>query len=272
MLTSVDMNTKVLKTAKKVFAVILPIVLLFSLVSCDKAKAEPYPAHTERFFVNDFANVLTQEDADKIYTMGTALQDATTAQAVVVTVESLNGKEAAEYALELGREWGVGDKDKNNGVVVLLSKADREIYISVGYGLEGALPDSKTGRIIDNYGIPYFQNDNFSVGLISIYSSVVNEIYVEYGIAPQENYTPIDLIPNNKGEEVSFGKVAVSWLALIVLVLLYMIIFGRRGGMFIFGAPRFFTGGFNSGFRGGGSFGGFGGGGSFGGGGAGRKF
>lgn len=250
------------------------MILVLSLTSCGKEKKQALPNATERFFVNDFAEILTKDDADKICTAGAALQKQTTAQAVVVTVEDLDGKEIDDYALELGRNWGVGDKEKNNGIVVLLSESDREIYISVGYGLEGALPDSKTGRIIDNYGIPCFENDNFSAGLTGIYNAVVNEVYIEYGITPQDNYIPIDLLPEKQVESPSAGKVLISWLILIALVALYGLIFGRRGGMFIFGAPRFYGGfGGHNNFNGGGGFGGFsGGGGSFGGGGAGRKF
>ncbi len=260
------------KNIKRIFAFACAVLLIFSLTACGRQEKK-LPKVTQKFFVNDFAEILTKDDADKIYNTGAALSEQTTAQAVVVTVESLDGKPIADYALELGRAWGVGDKEKNNGVVVLLSESDREIYISVGYGLEGALPDSKTGRIIDNYGIPYFKNDNFSAGIMSIYNAVVNEIYIEYGITPQENYIPIDSLPATQQSSASAGQVAISWLILIVLVALYTLIFGRRGGMFIFGSPRFFSGFGGNNFRGGGGFGGFsGGGGSFGGGGAGRKF
>ncbi len=267
------MKKTVFKNSKIFFALILALVLLFLLAACaGKTQENQLPSATEKFFVNDFAEVLTQDDAEKIYTMGVALQEQTTAQAVVVTVESLGGQAIEEYALTLGRNWGVGDKEKNNGIVVLLAESDREIYISVGYGLEGALPDSKTGRIIDNYGIPYFENDNFSAGISAVYNAIVNEIYIEYGITPQENYIPIESLTNTDDETASAGQVLISWLILLALIVLYSVIFGRRGGMFIFGSPRFFSG-FNNhnNFRGGG-FGGFSGGGSFGGGGAGRKF
>lgn len=248
-----------------------------SLVSCGKQMREQYPTPTDKFFVNDFAEVMTEADKDAVYTAGAALQQATTAQAVVVTVDSLNGEPIEDYALQLGREWGVGDKEKNNGVVILLSESDREVYIAVGYGLEGALPDSKTGRIIDTYGISYFSSDKFSTGLVSVYNAIANEIYIEYGIAPAENYVPIDQLSSSKSESTTAGQVIISWLVLIVLLSIYVSAFGRRGGLFLFGAPRIFGGGshFNgSGFGGSsGGFGGFsGGGGSFGGGGAGRKF
>ena len=266
---------------KKIFlrvsTLVVVVVMVLSLASCGKESRNQYPQPTEKFFVNDFANILTQADATTIYTSGVDLQEATTAQAVVITVDSLNDMPIDDYALQIGRQWGVGDKDKDNGVVILLSESDREIYIAVGYGLEGALPDSKTGRIIDNYGLTYFSNNNFSTGLVNIYNAVVNEIYIEYGMQPSENYIPADLLPDSQNDSSSAGQVIISWLVLIVLVMLYTAIFGRRGGLFIFGSPRFFTGGFHhhgGGFGGSsGGFGGFsGGGGSFGGGGAGRKF
>lgn len=252
----------------------LVAAILLSFTACGKSAKTQLPTPTEQFFVNDFAAVLNQTDANTIYTKGVECQEVTTAQVVVVTVDSLDGKLAEDYALELGREWGVGTEDKDNGVVILLSEGDREIYIAVGYGLEGALPDSKTGRIIDNYGLIYFSSDNFSAGLVSIYNAIINEVYIEYGIEPSENYIPADLLPDSQQETTSVGNVAISWMVLLILVLLYTGIFGRRGGLFIFGSPRFFGGGFHGGFGGSsGGFGGFkGGGGSFGGGGAGRKF
>lgn len=269
------------KIILRVAAFVLAVCMALLLASCGNETKEQYPAPTDKFFANDFAGVMTEADINTVCTAGAALDEATTAQAVIVTVDSLDGKEPADYALELGREWGVGAEDKDNGVVILLSEGDREIYIAVGYGLEGALPDSKTGRIIDNYGISYFSADNFSAGLVNIYNAIVNEIYIEYGMQPSENYIPADLLPDTQDDVESLGRVVISWLVLMVLVVVYVLIFGRRGGLFIFGSPRFFTGGFNhhggfgsgGGFSSGGGFGGFrGGGGSFGGGGAGRRF
>lgn len=268
------MKVYFLRSLKKAAALILATVLMLPLVSCGRKTREQLPTPTDKFFVNDFAGVMSEADIETVYTKGAALDGATSAQAVIITVESLDGKEAADYALELGREWGVGDKDQNNGVVILLSESDREIYIAVGYGLEGALPDSKTGRIIDTYGVPYFQDDEFSAGLVSVYNAIVNEIYVEYGIQPSEDYTPIDLLPATQ-DESDLGDIIVSWIVLMILVIVYMTVFAKRG-LVLFGTPRFFGG---SSFYHGGSFGsgggsgGFkGGGGSFGGGGAGRKF
>ncbi len=241
-----------------------------------KAQKDLYPEPTDKFFVNDFANVISDTAEEEIYSRGVALNNKTEAQAVVVTVDTVGDEEIADYALKLGRDWGIGAEKEDNGILILLAVADREVYIAVGYGLEGAMPDSKTGRILDNYAVPYFSEDNFSDGMLSVYKAVVNEIYIEYGIETEEGYVPIEYLAEKP--EVSGGKVAVSWASLAVIVLLYLFIFRRRG-IFIGGFPMgpFYSGnhwrGGRGGGFGGGSFGGFsGGGGSFGGGGAGRKF
>lgn len=242
------------------------------------AAANKYPDPDSRFFINDFADVIDSGAEEEIYSRAVALQEKTTAQAVVVTVETLDGEEPADYALGLGRQWGVGQEDEDNGVVILLAESERQIYIAVGYGLEGALPDSKTGRIIDTYGLDYLREDDFSTGLLEIFKAIVNEVYIEYGEEPEEGYTEIDDI---YGDELDgYGaKVAASWAVMLAVVILFVLIFGRRRrGFFGFGGPPGGFGGggfggFSGGSGGGFSGGGFsGGGGSFGGGGAGRGF
>ena len=83
------------------------------------------------------------------------------AQIVVVTVQSLGGQSIEEYATELFRKFGIGDKEKNNGVLLLCSTGDRLFRIEVGYGLEGRLTDGKTGRIQDEYIIPYLKENDY---------------------------------------------------------------------------------------------------------------
>lgn len=257
---------------------IISFLCLFSLVillcGCETEEKKLQP--TENFYVNDFANIIDADDESLMLSKAVALNEATTSQVVVVTINSLNGAEASDYALNLGRDWGVGDKEKNNGIVILLSLEEREIYIAVGYGLEGALPDSKTGRIIDRYGLSYLKSDNFSDGLLSINNAIINEVYIEYGIEPEEGYVPIDSLGNIAVYENEPVKVTVSWIILIIILIIFFTITRGRGGPFFFlGFPGYFGGGYRSGGFSGrsGGFGGFsGGGGSFGGGGAGRRF
>ena len=102
---------------------------------------DDYPSPTSDFFVNDFASCLTDEDKSTIQALGEELYKKTKAQVVVVTVQSLGGRDIESYSIGLAREWGIGDKDDDSGVLLLLSTGDRQVRIEVGKGLEGSLTD-----------------------------------------------------------------------------------------------------------------------------------
>ena len=260
-------------TMRKILSIAAVLLFMVSLCGCSLEEEQLKP--TNEFYVNDYADVISPEHESEMLSRSVALNEKTTAQVVTLTVESLNGEEPSEYALEIGREWGIGDKEKDNGILILLSESDREIYIAVGYGLEGALPDSKTGRIIDHYGLEYLKEDDFSQGLLNISKAVVNEVYLEYGIEPEEGYTPIDLLNDSNSLTEDGGSVAIAWIIMIIIVLIIFFFSGKGGPWH--SRPRmyggFYGGSFGSSGRSGGGFGGFsGGGGSFGGGGAGRGF
>lgn len=196
------------------------------------------------------------------------LYQKTGAQVVVVTLDSIDGADIQEYGVQLGREWGVGDEDKDNGIVLVLAMEEREVGISVGYGLEGAVTDMQSGIILDNYALPYFQEDNYSEGLSAAYDALINEVYLEYGLEADPDYVPVDEL-----EEVTTGA---TFSLIILLVFLCVVSTVMRRTRRLHPAFFFFpTGGGNFHHRsgGGGGFGGFrGGGGSFGGGGASRGF
>ena len=242
-------------------------VLVLILLPC--AAAADIPKPTSSFFVNDFAGVITESDRRTMQSQGESLYSACGAQVVVATVSDLGGDDIESYSLNMARSWEIGDKDENNGVLLLLAVSERKVRIEVGYGLEGALPDSKTGRILDTYGMDYFRNDEFSEGLASVYNSLINEVYIEYGLVADENYTPVI---NYSGDDELFSAVVAVFV--VIAVIIYLILrrilpFGRRhyrGGFY--GGGSFGGGSFRG--RGGGGF--SGGGGSFGGGGSSRGF
>ena len=150
------------------------------------------PSHTEDFYVNDLAQVLSTKTKAYILEQSIKLDELSGAQLVVVTIDSTNGLPLEEYALDILRGWGIGSKDKNNGVLILLAVEDRKSRIEVGYGLEGALPDGKTGWIQDEFMIPYFSTGDYSTGILEGYKAILLEIYNEYDIEPQglEDITP----------------------------------------------------------------------------------
>ncbi len=208
-------------------------------------------------YANDYANVLSEKTEKHINETSKKYSGDGT-QVVVVTVTSLDGMDIETYANRLFRSWGIGDKDKDNGLLILVSTGDREIRIEVGRGLEGTFNDAKCGRLMDVYAIPHLKENDYDEGIKSLYDAVIAGIE-----------DPVFLEELEEETDVSAGEV----IGIIVLIILYIIFTSRRGGgRFI---PIFFGGynggGYRGGSSGGGGFGGFGGG-SSGGGGASRGF
>ncbi len=265
-------------------------VLILSLSLSISVFAIDFPEPTSDFFVNDFADVISEEDEAEIMQIGADLYNQTTAQVIVVTVESLDGYEVNDYALELGREWGVGSAETNNGAVILLSVTDRKITIQVGYGLEGCLTDAGTGRILDDYALPYLRNNEFSTGLIECYKAVINVVCEEYGMESDPNYVidNYDYYDNYGNDDAFTMDYGIEILIAVIIVSVIMVIVmknsknGGNGNGTNSGTGGHYHGGgmFYGGFSGGSSRGGFsgggggfrGGGGSFGGGGSSRGF
>lgn len=263
------------RTVKRIAKTVLVFgLLVFAVAGCEQEGQESLKP-TERFFVNDFADVISPQDEDTIFSLGVQLQEKTGAQAVAVTVPSLDGRDIREFGVELGRDWEVGQKEKNNGVMLILAIEDREVSIEVGYGLEGGLTDIETGIILDKYATPHLSKDDYSTGMVEAYKAIVNEVYIEYGMEPSEGYIPAEQIENTQEEDDTDGLVGVlvPFVIIGILVLFFIIRGGRFGGfpsMYFGGGRGGRGGGFGGGFGGGGGF--SGGGGSFGGGGSSRGF
>lgn len=256
-------------------------VILFCIIigalclSACKSSAFNVPEPTGEFYVNDYANVMDQSTKDRIVDMGSRLQKtegSQGAQVVVLTVQTLNDRSLEEYSYEVAQKWGIGNKEADNGVLILLALDERKSRIEVGYGLEGALNDAKTGRIQDRYMIPYFKKDDFNTGLIQGYSAIVQEICEEYGLDASQFEHPYGLpLEEESGGDSSAIEFIISGIVFLLVVIIGSIRRGGRGGRGGF----FWFGGFGpGGFGRGGGFGGGGysGGGSFGGGGSSRGF
>ncbi|RZL48490.1 MAG: TPM domain-containing protein [Pedobacter sp.] len=238
--------------------------------------AQEFPAKPSTL-VNDYTNTLTASQKQELEQKLVAFDDSTSNQIAVVIIKSVGEYDINEYAYKLGREWGVGGKEKNNGVILLIAMGDRKISIQTGYGLEGALPDIYTKRIIENDIKPFFKENDYFSGINAGTNSIIALIKGEY-----KNDSPK---AKSKG-----GKGSAGFIVLIIIIIIVIII--RRGGggggsqviggrgvadalfwsMLFGGGGRNsggggFGGGFGGGSSGGGGFGGFGGG-SFGGGGS----
>lgn len=228
----------------------------------------PEPMKPKRI-VNDFTGLFTPQQNQALEQKLRHFNDTSSTQIAVVTVPSLNGYEPNDYAQRLAEKWGVGQKGKDNGLLVLVKpKSEREkgqVAIAVGYGLEGVIPDAIASRIIRNEIIPEFQQNNYYSGVNKATDVLMKLASGEF---TAEQY-------NKKNKKDRGGLIFLPFLIVFLLPLFIRrrkgYTTGSHGGG---GVPPIFFGGFGgrgSNFgsfsSGGGSFGGFGGGG-FGGGGA----
>ncbi len=199
-------------------------------------------------YVNDYTGTLPQNVQTELNGILKQLETKTGAQIAVVVINSTEGVPPSDYAVEFGQKWGVGKKDKDNGVVFLVAVKDRKMFIATGYGVEPILPDGKVGRIRDNLVLPHFRKGDMGKGIINGTLSIVQEIAKAEGI-PIESLTSRQI--SRRPQTRSRGS---SLLRGLPLLLLFFLFFGRgRFGLF----PLLFLGGFD--MRGGSFGGGFGG-------------
>ena len=156
------MTTKTKWKMKKirVIAVFAIVVLLGAFAADAKVPERPYPQR----LVNDLAGIFTDSELASLERRLVAFDDTTSNQIAVVTMSDLGGDDIGLLAAEIGEQWGVGREKSNNGIVVLIkpktNSSSGKVFISVGYGLEGAIPDAITKRIVENEMIPHLRDGN----------------------------------------------------------------------------------------------------------------
>lgn len=165
---------------KKIIFTFLTFVLFIINV---EALVDP----TSNFYVNDYANILSEETENEIQSMSVQLSYTDGTQMVVVTVEDLEGLSVEEYANQLFNKFGIGEADSDNGLLILVSRDDRKIRVEVGYGLEGVINDGKAGRYLDAYAVPYLKNDEWDKGIFNVYNALYKEIVTQNNL--QLEYT-----------------------------------------------------------------------------------
>lgn len=247
---------------------ILLLGLLFVMLTFGTTlKAQlPSPPNPPRL-VNDYTGTLSSSQINTLEHKLVAYNDSTSTQILVMLVDDLQGYSIEQYATEIGHSWGVGQKDKSNGVVILVKpKKGNErgqVNISPGYGMEEFVTDATAKHIIEKEMIPAFKEDDYYTGIDKAVNVIID---LCSGKFTQDEY---------KEEKED----AIDWIRLIVFIIVIIIIFrknNRNGQSYSGGGHRTIwipLGGFGGGSSGGGfssgggGFGGFGGGG-FGGGGA----
>ncbi len=240
------------------------------LFLCSFAGAQELPV--PRKYVEDRANIVSDIAEKGLNGYLQELEQKTGAQMIVLTIDTTGDIPIETYAIELATKWKLGQKGKDNGVLVVVAKDDRAYRIEVGYGLEGVLPDGFCGTVGRSYFVSKFQKGQFSEGIYQGIVVLVNKIAEENGIKITGMPSMADM--RKKANEHQNPYLSLLFL-LILFPFLLNFLFNRRrtssywwgGPPIIFGGPRGFGSSGSGGFGGFGGFGG-GGGGSFGGGGA----
>lgn len=250
-------------------------VMLSAAVTLHAIPQRPVPPR----LVNDYAGLFTASQKAELERTLVAFDDSTSNQITVVTVLDLEGLEASEYATRIGLDWQVGTSEFDNGVVLLVKPRTEdsygEVFIAVGYGLEGAIPDAYAKRIVNDQLIPHLSEGDYYGGVKAACEVLMGLASGEISELREDDEEPLAIV---------FGMLVVLFLLFVILIA----VFGKSGGSgnggnggggghrTIYTGPVVRGGGFGGGsFDGGSSFGGgFGGfgGGSFGGGGAGGRF
>jgi len=161
------------------------LFIALSLLSAVALAAPEFPKLTGR--VVDNADMLSAQLEEQIKSQLAAHESKTTDQVVVVTLNDLQGYSIDDYGYQLGRHWKIGQKDKNNGVLLIVAKKERKVRIEVGYGLEGKMTDARASEIIFLRILPAFKRGEFEQGIVRGVESILKVLggtYEDVGFGP----------------------------------------------------------------------------------------
>ena len=198
---------------KKILSLLFLSISIFAHAQIEKV----IPAKPPAFYaVVDNTNTLTEEQKQALNEKLTHYKDSTTTEIAVVIIPTTGSYSVEDVALKILRDWGIGTKTNNNGVVILVAKDDHKIRIETGYGLEGAIPDVTAKSIIDNDITPEFRKGNYYRGLDQAVDDIIK--------AAQGRYTA----PAGYGNK----KKGIGAGAIIFFIIIFIIIasIGKRGG------------------------------------------
>ena len=262
---------------RQAVAGILALIALAFMLLPSLARAQTFPALTGR--VVDGANIIPADEKVRLEQKLTALEQQSGRQLVVTTVPDLQGYEISDYGYQLGRSWGIGEKDKNTGAILLIAPKERKVRIEVGYGLEGVLTDGISTLIIQQEIVPRFKAGDMPGGIEAGADAIIRQITLPPGEATASAAAVAARPPSKGGIDPGTVFFILIVIFFFVIPAIRRAVGGRRyqggsglGPLILFDALSHMAdrgggwGGGGSDWGGGGGF--SGGGGSFGGGGA----
>lgn len=255
-----------MKRSKKLFAIV--IFFFFFLILPSKTWADEIPDPPKTYYL-DQLNLIDKDTKSYLTRVNKELEQKTGSQVLFVSLANVEN-DPLETGTSIFRKWKVGDKDKENGVLIFISqhvgREKKDISIITGYGIEGRLNDGKVGRIIDTYMLDYMRKGNFSKGVKEGFNAIVGEIAAEYQVQMDGDFE--EYSENLEDEEgFDLGSLFIMFIMFIILSQFFAGNTIYRGGGFGsfggFSGGGFFgdssSGGFSGGFSGGGGSSGGGG-------------
>jgi uncharacterized protein len=195
-------------------------ILLFTFLFCAvMAFAQEFPEKSTTL-VTDYTNSLSAEDKQRLENKLVAFNDSSSTQIAIVLIKSVGEYDIAEYGAALGRKWGIGQKGKNNGLLILAAIGDRKITIQTGYGAEGAVPDIITHQIIDNDIKPHFRQNDYYGGLDAATDNLIKYTKGEYKADAN----------TKKAQHKNGGGGGSAGFIIIIVIVILVLVFRNRGG------------------------------------------
>lgn len=243
-------------TRKRIISLMLCIMVLTAFISmftgCSVSDKIPIPTVKKDVYIYDEDNIIDDNVETSLNSLLVQLEQKTETEFAVISIQSLGIRSIENYANNLFNTLGIGKKGKDNGVLLLISRSDKKVRLEVGRGLEGAINDSKAGRILDTYFVPYRESGEYTKATELTVKAVVAEIAEEYSVE-------IDGVSKEElAEETDKMSSSTILLIIVVVVIIAIIILAV-----VFGVDPFdgsssggYFGGSSGGFSGGGGFGG----------------
>ena len=187
------------------------------------AHAQTFPPLTGR--VVDAANIIPDDQEAALTAKLDALEKESSRQLVVATVPSLEGYDIADYGFRLGDRWGIGDKERDDGALLIVAPNERKVRIEVGYGLEGIMPDVVAGRIIRDTIAPHFKQGDYPGGISAGTDAIVKILL----LPPEEARKLAEQAKQDEENGTQNGQVLVAIFLIFMFIILPMILRRKMG-------------------------------------------
>jgi uncharacterized protein len=207
------------------------LALLLILVPLS-AQAQPNFPKRDREPVVDAAGLLNPQQKAEITALAEGINKATTRQFIVATIPDLQGYDIQDYGYQLGRAWGIGQKDANNGIILLVAPNERKVRIEVGYGLEPIMTDGLSSQIINDTIIPKFKAGDMAGGIVAGAQAIAQQMKLPLEAAEQraqQSQAKVSQTAQRQHKSGGFPIGLIFWGIILLFVILPMFgLFGRR--------------------------------------------